>query len=302
MKEGSLTYEKLGEAALREAAEQTFAQWGGRRSPEAHLQRILDCLERFGPRMRYVGLRNKDRALVASAKLYDIVLKIQNREASTIGIGAVFVPESQRKRGYGQALVKTILQEARRSKTEAALLYSDIAPSYYIKLGFRELPALDWSAASARLPDEAPLQLRAAETSDRESIMAWYHHTGRGVDVYPARSGDLWETLRWFRSPLEDLVLLDGGKPVGYLSVNSDSEGLHILEWAAPGIPRPRVWAVIRGLALQRGKEQVFGWLRPDYKEEWMNIVRRGGALPMVAFLGAEPSVSWSFFSPIDHF
>ncbi len=303
--DSNLTYSTLDADGIREAAAQTHGFWGGKRTLEEHTQRTFDALARLGGDLRYVGLRDERGALVASLKFYTVALRTPQGVAKTLGIGAVFVPESERGKGRGQTIVRAAMDEARALGYDAALLYSDIAPQFYARLGFVEFPALDWSADVTALPDSVPLRTRAATADDFDTLRAWYHADAVTADIFPVRSSALWRFGKWFNRADDELILNDGKGDVGYVNVCRTPQGLRLFEWAAPGIEPERVWSTVRRLAEMEGQTHVYGWLRFDRREEWMTVTPRADAIPMMAPLKDSWAVAANmkaFFGALDHF
>ncbi|MCS6859613.1 MAG: GNAT family N-acetyltransferase [Abditibacteriales bacterium] len=300
-----LTYETLDVNGIREAAAQTHSFWGGERTLEEHTQRTFDALAWLGRDLRYVGLRDERGALLASLKCYAVALQTPRGIARTLGIGAVFVPETERGKGYGQAVVQAAMDEARALGFDAALLYSDIPPRFYARLGFVEFPALDWSAQVTALPDSVPLRTRTTTADDFDTLSAWYHADAVAADIFPVRSSTRWRFGKWFNGAGDELILNDGERDVGYVNLRSTPQGLRVFEWAAPGVEPERVWATMRRLAEMEGQPHVCGWLRFDRRETWMAVTPRPNAIPMVAPLKDTLAVTANmkaFFGEMDHF
>jgi predicted N-acetyltransferase YhbS len=300
-----LTYSTLNADGIREAAAQTHGFWGGKRTLKEHTQRTFDSLARLGEGLRYVGLHDERGALAASLKFYTVALQTPIGVAKTLGIGAVFVPETERGKGYGQAIVRAAMDEARALGYDAALLYSDIAPQFYARLGFVEFSALDWSADVTALPDSVPLMTRPATADDFDTLSAWYHADATTADIFPVRSSELWRFGKWFNRADDELILNDGKREVGYVVVRSTPQGLRLFEWAAPGVEPERIWATVRRLTEMEGQSRIYGWLRFDRREEWTTVMPRPDAIPMIAPLKDSLRVTAKmkvFFGAIDHF
>lgn len=300
-----MTYETLNPDDIREATAQTHVFWGGQRTREQHMQRTLDAMAQLGDKLRYVGLRDESGALVASLKFYTVALQTPQGIGKTLGVGAVFVPDEQRGKGYGQAVVKAAMEDAKALGYDAALLYSDIAPQFYARLGYVEFSALDWSADTTALPAAAPLTMRPATDDDAERILAWYHTDAAAADIFPSRTLQLWKFGCWFNHTERHLILCDSEREVGYVSIRREPQGLRLFECVAPDVEPSRVWAAVRRLAESEQHARVFGWLRPDRREAWMNVASRPDAIPMIAPLNDALMVTadmTAFFGAIDHF
>jgi GNAT superfamily N-acetyltransferase len=75
----------------------------------------------------------------ASAKLYTFDATLDGRLIRVAGIGAVFTQPSHRKRGAARELLERLLARVSADgadKADVALLFSEIGPEYYARLGF----------------------------------------------------------------------------------------------------------------------------------------------------------------------
>jgi len=75
----------------------------------------------------------------ASAKLYTFDATLDARPIRVAGIGAVFTQPAHRRRGAARELLERLLEHAstnRGHKADVALLFSEIGPDYYTRLGF----------------------------------------------------------------------------------------------------------------------------------------------------------------------
>jgi GNAT superfamily N-acetyltransferase len=78
--------------------------------------------------------------LLASAKLYRFEAMLDGRPIQVAGIGAVFTTPATRGRGAARVLLDRILERAVADGADLALLFSEIGPEYYARLGFEALP------------------------------------------------------------------------------------------------------------------------------------------------------------------
>lgn len=301
----TLSYHTLDAAGVHQAALQTHALWNQGLSFDHYLSRIEDAIRRMGPAMRYVGHFDENGALVASLRLLDLRAHTATSAARIAGIAAVFVDEQRRGAGHGRALVQAAVADARERGFEAALLFSDIAPEFYVRMGFVEFPALDWSADTCALPAEDALHVRPAIDAGQERLRGIYNCDADRCEFRPVRSETVWRYFRWWRAAPTDLILLDGPHETGYMNVRAEPGGLRVFEWVAPEVRSDRVWASVRGYAEARGLSRVYGWLRPGRREHWMTVTPRHDAIPMLACLSGGfvmPDGVGAAFDELDHF
>ena len=99
--------------------------------------------------MRLLALVDRDEVL-ASAKLYSFEATLDARPIRVAGIGAVFTPPARRGRGAARALIDQVLECAAADGADVALLFSEIGPDYYARLGFSAIATTDRRLRVAR--------------------------------------------------------------------------------------------------------------------------------------------------------
>jgi GNAT superfamily N-acetyltransferase len=72
----------------------------------------------------------------ASAKVYTLDATLDGQSIRVAGIGAVFTQPAHRRRGAAKALLEHLLERASADGADVALLFSEIDPEYYARLGF----------------------------------------------------------------------------------------------------------------------------------------------------------------------
>ena len=92
--------------------------------------------------LRRLALLDGDEVL-ASAKWYRFAAVLDGRPIEIAGIGAVFTSPASRGRGAARELVERLLERAAAEGADLALLFSEIDPGYYARLGFEVIPTRD---------------------------------------------------------------------------------------------------------------------------------------------------------------
>ena len=81
--------------------------------------------------------------VLASAKLYRFGAVFDGRPIQIAGLGAVFTSPASRRRGAGRELIERLLERAAADGADLALLFSEIGPDYYARLGFEAVATSD---------------------------------------------------------------------------------------------------------------------------------------------------------------
>lgn len=171
-------------ALLESLLDDTFPLWGDGLTRKGYGQwNIAQERTDWGTRhLRRFALMDGARVL-SSAKRYDLSLWLKGRRVSGLGVGAVFTPESQRGHGHAAAIVKALEDQARGDGAEVSLLFSEIGPQYYTRLGYTQIP-LQTVEVEVDQKDGAPaMMVRAGEDSDAAGVAAMHDQRARGFDL-----------------------------------------------------------------------------------------------------------------------
>ena len=216
--------------------DQTYPLWHDQLTPARYAQYNLAQLQtRWGAaRLRRVALVEGGRVL-ASAKRYALTVSLDGRSVPTLGIGAVFTPPELRRRGYARALLEALLSAARAAGTELAMLFSEIDPAYYEKLGFRLVPVADATLAVPRPAGAPAVHVRSVDERDYPFI----------ADMHEQRAAAFRFSLRmdadWIQYSVTKKRLLSGLGPPGTRDVECvvAEEGGRAAAWLLLQVARP---------------------------------------------------------------
>ena len=285
---------------LAEAARHTHALWGGERLLDDHVAHTLAQVERSSGLMRLCGLVDDDR-LLTSLKRYHGRLMTPAGAVDTVGIGAVFTPEPLRGRGYAKQLLRELMAEARGAGFSAAMLYSDIAPSFYEQLGYVTLSHWLWSAAVTQLPVSNGLS--HAPAGNLAPLLELYQASWSHPCLRSARDETRWRYFAWRNQAGDARLLLSQGQPVGYVLCKRFGDVLWLDDLVSLEVDKAAVWATLVELARQHGVSTVAGWLRPEHAGAPFTAVARDKCIPMLAPFDdrVDPTMP-SHFAPLDHF
>lgn len=179
---------------LEQILDQTFPVWGEGLSREAYGKyNRAQCATPWGAaNLRRCALVGDDGELLASAKRYDLVASLDGERVKAMGLGAVFTPEARRGRGYGGELLRQMMDAAAGEGFGLALLFSEIAPSYYEHLGFRLLPTnqVSLSVRPGKRLGPLAIAMRSGDFGDIPSIVEMNTSARDGYRFALARDAD----------------------------------------------------------------------------------------------------------------
>lgn len=274
-----LTVREAAPAEIVTVLAHTRELWGGGQDLDTYVARTRALLDSPWGRANYRFVVGLDEAggIMTACKRYHLAISLAGTPAPTVGFGAVFTPEAHRGQGHAATLLQAVMAEERARGTRLALLFSDIGPAYYEKLGFRaircevgEAPAAEGEAPFLPLGDRDPAELLAF-CREPDARLAF------------GRSPDYWAFMRERHRP-ELLLYAPGGIPRGFAALHDEAEGLWIDEAGfAPQVSPTAIWLALRALAAQRGRPAVRGWLPLETAEAGFNFRPLTTNAPMVA-------------------
>jgi len=211
-----------------------FDFWGKGRTLEEHVDILLSS-----PSHRratwYVGC--VDETVVVSMGCYPFEFQMRGNVGSGGAIGSVFTIPEYRKRGYAARLLEWVDQTQKDAGVGMSVLYSDIDPNYYSKLGYeqcpsfrgwcnpQEIPAATANSALSLVPFDG-----AEELEEMAVLYAEYHGA---APVSIVRHEDYWQSLLQ-RFPNDRYYWLTekGGGRAGYARLSGDSTKCRITDFA----------------------------------------------------------------------
>lgn len=161
-------------ALLQQILDESHAIWSDGLTPHAYAQYNAAQLRTpWGARhLHRVALTNDSGALLSSAKRYHLRVRLDGRTIDAVGIGAVFTPEPQRGRGYGRAIIDHLIDDARATGAELALLFTEIGTTFYRRLGFTAVASHQVLLSVAEKPGAPMVLVRAGEDRDIPAVAA----------------------------------------------------------------------------------------------------------------------------------
>jgi predicted N-acetyltransferase YhbS len=278
---------------------------------------------------RFLAAEDDGGALLASLKWFTFPAVIDGAAAQVTGLGAVFTPEEQRRRGHAAALVEATLERARARGDAAALLMSEIGGAYYERLSFRSAPAMAegclpflpvrWPKEPAWVSEPAPHArvegLRPMRPDDLDALVAMHDRPAPEERFRLRRESAGWEqTLvkieaghrMWPEKRHRIHVIEARGEPVAYAVVRDAPQGVQWREHGAlPGHEErlADLFWIALAEARARGVNRLDAWRFPDLvaSRRLYPVARRPQRDPVVMLRGLQPDCPLpEFVSPDD--
>ncbi|MGE3276539.1 MAG: GNAT family N-acetyltransferase [Vicinamibacterales bacterium] len=188
----SLTLEPATGPFLEQILRETHAVWADGLTPRAYAMFWEAQLRTPWGRAHLDRVALVDgTTVVASAKRYDLPMRLDGRIRRVLGIGAVFTSPSHRGRGRARLLLQRVLETAEAEGYEFALLFSEIGPELYEQLDFVPLP-LTQSRLTVTRKDGAPAVLvRALDERDLPAVAETSAARAEGYRLTLDRSDEL---------------------------------------------------------------------------------------------------------------
>jgi len=230
--------------------------------------------------------------LLASAKLYSFDASLDNRPIRVAGIGAVFTQPAHRGRGAARDLIEQLLARSAASGADLALLFSEIDPDYYARLGFAAIPTSDRRllvteptrygapATMVRSGDDRDLPDIVAMGQARAAPFRFHLHRDRDLAHFSIARKRL---LAGLGPPgvrqVQFFVAEEGASAAAYVVINT-RDGAWTLEECGDRDPTgARVGAILQVLIARDPAERrpaITGWLPAGFLPPQVSIAGEG--------------------------
>lgn len=232
----------------------------------------------------------------ASAKLYAFDATLDGRSMRVAGIGAVFTQPAHRRRGAAKELLERLLDRASKDgahKADIALLFSEIGPEYYARLGFvpivtseQQLRVIESTRCGApatwvRFGDDRDLPAVAALGETRAAPF-WFHlNRDRDLIHYSIAKKRLLAGLGPAGArELQFFVAEEGTSAVAYVVISANRMGNGVawtLEECGDRDPTgARVGAILQVLIARDPAEHrpvIRAWLPANFRPRQLAVV-----------------------------
>jgi GNAT superfamily N-acetyltransferase len=243
--------------------------------------------------LRRLALVDGDE-LLASAKWYAFDAVLDGAPIRVAGIGAIFTAPAHRGRGAATDLIKQLLERAAADGADLALLFSEIGPDYYARLGFDAISTLD---RQLRVTEStrygAPMTMvRGGDDRDLADIASMGRSRAESYRFHLNRDRDLVQFAIARKRLLAGLgpsgaralhffIAEEGASAAAYVVISVHGNEWTLEEAGDRDPSGARVGAILQALIAREPAEKrpaIKAWL-PD-----------GFLPPQVSFIGQQPS------------
>ncbi len=249
--------------------------------------------------------------VVTSLAVHPLEFQLRGTRLRGFAIGSVHTLGEFRRRGFAPRLLAWVEEYRRQLGDQLSLLYSDISPEFYSRLGYQLGPALHgWCDREmqaelsrpvvAMVPEENP-HLAPFDGRQELAKMARMYQTFHGSrPLSIVRSPEYWAHL-FERQPNDEYywVTTTPGTHIGFVRLKPKGNELHVVDFGFLDPPTtPMVLQMQYGLlgrllvehAFKRGAARIGGWL-PDspISRRWFDVSARTEEIPM--FKSLDPTV-----------
>jgi predicted N-acetyltransferase YhbS len=288
---------------LEQALDESYALWSeGLTRRDYGRYNTAQLRTEWGARhLERVALVENGR-LLATAKRYGIVARLDGQVRPMLGIGAVFTPPDLRRRGFARRIIEHLIEDAAARGVTGALLFSEIGPDYYARLGFSVVPLDDVKLDVTPARGTPAIPMRSGDDRDVARIAEISRQTTKGFRFAlerPAAFIQYGLTKKRLLAGLtpatsrqvEFFVVEEGAQPVAYVIITTTSRGRTLEECGDRDPSGARVGAMLQTYAALTpdGPLRLNAWLPAGFCPLQLSIVRRAPARDVMMTRGVEP-------------
>jgi hypothetical protein len=278
-------------ALLEEILDETFPVWGEGLARDAYGNyNRAQCSTPWGAaHLQRVALVDAG-GLLATAKRYRLDALVDGQMVKLLGLGAVFTPGNRRGHGHAGDLLRRMLESAAADGFGGALLFSEIDPRYYERLGFRRLPVGQTALAIRPLArgGTPAIAMRSGDFGDVASIVdmnqmqagAFRFSLRREADYVRhaiARKRLLAACGKAGQRKVEYFVVEEGGRAAAYVVLLEVGDYVMVTECGDRDPSGARVGAMLQAIAAREPAraQRLRAWLPPGFLPPQLDITAR---------------------------
>ena len=225
----------------------------------------------------------------ASAKLYVFDAVLDGAPIRVAGLGAVFTSPAARGRGAARDLIEQLLERAGGEGADLALLFSEIGPDYYARLGFEVIPTLDRQLrVTESTRHGAPMTMvRGGDDRDLEDIVAMGAARAEPYRFHLTRDRDLVHfaiarkrLLAGLGAPgvraVHFFIAEEGASAVAYVVISVQGNAWTVEEMGDRDLSGARAGAILQALIAREPAERrpaISAWLPAGLLPSQITIV-----------------------------
>lgn len=247
--------------------------------------------------------------VVVGLGCYQFDFRVRGEVIPGFAFGEVHTRAEYRGRGYAPKLLDSVEQHQKAQGRVLGMLYSDINPEYYHRLGYELCPSNEgWADPISTTAYTSPHELipfeRQGEATNMAGIYAAYH-AGRAISV--ERSTEYWNYLL-SRNPKDEFYWIENSadERVGYVRVSTGEKTLLLRDLALvsddSALRRDALAAIIQ-LGAARSASRVGGWMADTpLHRELFAVESRRRELTMLKSLRPDLLLTADIIAAVDHF
>ena len=199
-----------------------------------------------------------DGQVVVSLGGYRVRFRLDGQELPGIAIGSVYTVREARGRGFAPQLIEWVENRKRAEQTALSVLYSDIDPDYYARLGYVLCPSLEgWCDPRAQAPAATHRLVEISPGDHLPAVKKLYAEYHGAAPLSIARDDDYWAmVLEKFAVDRSYALLASGGDWAGYVRIARKDDGWRITDYALANQSdelAEAMYAAVFALRAQRG-------------------------------------------------
>ncbi len=256
-----------------------------------------------------------DGRVVTSLGCYPLRFRMVGRDVPGIAIGSIYTQRESRGRGFAPKLLNWVEDYQHQRGAALSVLYSDIEPSYYARLGYALCPSLEgWRDVRSDLPMPNSTQrlVRVAPADHLAALSKLYEGYHGAAPLSIARDQDYWTAIL-AKLPDDEFHALQtpDGTWTAYVRIGRRGNDCWILDYAlADDSPElaMQLYGALCPLARATGASRVGGWLPESATtKELFELASRRSEITMLKALASQQPLSaemihaTSRFCEIDH-
>ncbi|MBX9792092.1 MAG: GNAT family N-acetyltransferase [Pirellulales bacterium] len=260
---------------------------------DAHIQRRLTAAHHRRAEWIVGTLAGR---VVCCLGLHPLQFQLEGRLLSGVGVASVHTLAEFRGRGFAPRLIVWAEEHARARGAQLSVLFCDVKPAYYERMGYLLAPAhrgelvvAEKLSYAQRLLDEAGTRFDSLDAATNiETLMRVYQGDQGREPLSIARSAEYWRYLIERQADDEFLSLVRGKENViyGYARWKVAGDALSVRDLAvvrdvstvqaSVQAPRDVLYATLISRANQVGLSRVVGWLPAGAAERhWFRVEPR---------------------------